>query len=197
MSKKKWKPSALLAPLPPALVTCKNGDSANILTVGWTGILNSNPPKTYISVRPERFSHDLIKNSGCFVINLPTRALVKATDYCGVRSGKDTDKLRDMKLSVTTADETGCPMLNESPVSLECKVYDTVSLGSHDMFLADIVAVYIDSEIVDENDKIRFDKAKLIAYAHGDYFALGEKLGRFGFSVMKKKTAARKKTAKK
>ena len=197
MSKKKWKPSALLAPLPPALVTCKNGDSANILTVGWTGILNSNPPKTYISVRPERFSHDLIKNSGCFVINLPTRALVKATDYCGVRSGKDTDKLRDMKLSVTAADETGCPMLNESPVSLECKVYDTVSLGSHDMFLADIVAVYIDSEIVDENDKIRFDKAKLIAYAHGDYFALGEKLGRFGFSVMKKKTAARKKTTKK
>lgn len=197
MTKKKWKPSALLAPLPPALVTCKNGEGANILTVGWTGILNSNPPKTYISVRPERYSHDLIKNSGCFVINLPTRSLVKATDYCGVRSGKDTDKLRDMKLSVSPAEETGCPMLNESPVSIECKIYDTVSLGSHDMFLADIVAVYIDGEIVDENDKIRFDKAKLIAYAHGDYFALGEKLGRFGFSVMKKKTAARKKTAKK
>ncbi len=197
MAKSQWKPSALLAPLPPALVTCKNGEDANILTVGWTGILNSNPPKTYISVRPERFSHNLIKDTGCFVINLPTRPLVKATDYCGVRSGRETDKLRDMKLTVSPTMNTGCPMLNESPVSLECKVYDIVSLGSHDMFLADIVAVYIDDELVDENGKIRFDKAKLIAYAHGDYFALGEKLGRFGFSVMKKKTAAKRKTEKK
>ncbi len=196
MAKKKWKGSALLAPLPPALITCKNGDSANILTVGWTGIINSNPPKTYISVRPERFSHDLIRDTGCFVINLPTKSLVKATDYCGVKSGKDTDKFKDMSLSYSLAQETGCPMLNESPVSIECKVYDVVSLGSHDMFLADILNVYVDEEIVDENEKIRFDKAKLIAYAHGDYFALGERLGRFGFSVMKKKTAARKKNGK-
>ena len=196
MAKKKWKGSALLAPLPPALITCKNGDSANILTVGWTGIINSNPPKTYISVRPERFSHDLIRDTGCFVINLPTKSLVKATDYCGVKSGKDTDKFKDMSLSYSLAQETGCPMLNESPVSIECKVYDVVSLGSHDMFLADILNVYVDEEIVDENEKIHFDKAKLIAYAHGDYFALGERLGRFGFSVMKKKTAARKKNGK-
>lgn len=195
--KQQWKGGTLLAPVPAAMVTCPDGDGANIVTVAWTGILCSDPPRTYISLRKSRYSYDLIKKSGTFVINLTNRALTKATDLCGVRSGRDTDKLAATGLSVEPAPVTGCPMLTESPVSLECRVFEVKELGSHDMFLADIVSVNVDPKYIDENGKLRLEKAKLTAYCHGAYFALGERLGTFGYSVMKKKTRQRKAADKK
>lgn len=193
MGKIKWKGGALLAPVPPALVTCGTMEKANVLTVAWTGILNTKPPKTYISIRPERWSYPMIKESGEFVINLTTTELVKAADFCGVRSGKDIDKFAVMGLKTLKATEVNCPMLEQSPVSIECKVTNCVSLGSHDMFMADIVAVNIDEALLDENGKLHLDKAQLAAYSHGEYFALGKKLGYFGFSVKKKRKKKYKK----
>lgn len=193
MAKIKWKGGALLAPLPPALVTCGTMEKANIMTVGWTGILNTKPPKTYISVRPERFSYSIIKESGEFVINLTTAELVRAADYCGVKSGKDVDKFKMMRLETEKATEVNCPMLIKSPVSIECRVSECIPLGSHDMFMADIIAVNIEENLLDENGKLRLDRAGLAAFAHGDYFALGKKLGYFGFSVRKKPKTQNKK----
>ena len=180
MSKQVWKGSALVAPVPPALVSCGTLEAPNVLTVAWTGMLQSQPPKTYISVRPERYSHGLITESREFVINLPTAALVRAIDYCGVRSGRDESKFEAMHLTALAASQLSCPLVGESPVNLECRVTDIVKLGgSHDMFIADIVAVNVDEELL--------DKAGLCTYAHGEYFALGKKIGDFGFSVKKKK----------
>ncbi len=187
MAKQVWKGATLLAPVPPVLVTCKNGEGANILTAAWTGVLNSQPPKTYISLRPSRFSHELIGDTRSFVLNLTTRSLVRAADFCGVKSGRDTDKLAALSLHTEPAPVTGCPMLCESPVSLECRVFDVLPLGSHDMFLADILNVCVDESLIDDAGKLRLDKARLVAYAHGAYYALGERLGTFGFSVKKKK----------
>ncbi len=186
MSKVKWKGGALIAPLPPALVTCGTSERPNVLTIGWTGITNTIPPKTYISVRPSRYSYNLIKESGEFVINLTTKNLVRAADYCGVKSGANTDKFKDMNITPVIASEVSAPMLEESPVNIECRVTDIISLGSHDMFLANIVAVNIDENYIDKQGKLHLDKCNLVAYAHGEYFSLGEKLGTFGFSVRKK-----------
>lgn len=187
MEKQMWKGSTLLAPVPPALVSCGTLEAPNALTIAWTGILNSQPPKTYISVRPERYSYDLIKESGEFVINLPTAALVRAIDYCGVRSGRNENKLAAMHLSVQPVEGFSCPMIAESPLSIACRVTDVVPLGSHDMFLADIVSIHVASDLIDENGRLRLAKAGLCAYAHGEYFSLGRKIGDFGFSVKKKK----------
>jgi len=186
MAKVTWKPGTLLAPVPPALISCSHEGKDNLITIAWTGILNSEPAKTYISVRPERHSHKMIKESGEFVINLPSQHIVRSIDFCGVRSGKNTDKFEACKLTREKASVVNCPMVAESPVSIECKVTDIIPLGSHDMFVADIVAVNIDERYIDEKGKFHIEKCALAAYAHGQYFALGKKIGSFGYSVKKK-----------
>ena len=184
--KVKWHGGALLAPVPAVLVTCGNEKRSNVFTVAWTGILNTIPAKTYIAVRKERFSYNLIKNSGEFAINLTTKDLVKATDFCGVRSGKDINKFKVMNLTKQKANEISCPIIGESPVSIECKVTDIVKLGSHDMFMADIVAVDVAEDLIDSKGRLELEKAGLIAYCYGEYFALGDKLGKFGYTVKKR-----------
>ena len=192
MAKIDWKGSTLLSPVPPALVSCGTPEHPNALCIAWTGIVNSQPPKTYVSVRPERYSHGLIRESGEFVINLPTTALAKAVDWCGVKSGRDVDKFAAMGLHAAPASKVGCPLLAESPVSLECKVFQCLELGSHDLFLADVVAVDVDEALLDSAGKLHLERAGLLAYAHGDYYALGKQLGKFGWSVRKKKPAPKK-----
>lgn len=187
VSKIEWKGGALLAPVPPVLVTCGSMEKPNVMTVGWTGILNTKPPKTYISVRPERYSHGIISESGEFVINLTTEKLVRATDFCGVRSGKTVDKFKMCNLHAQASANLACPSLAESPLSLECRVTDCIHLGSHDMFMADIVGITVDETLIDADGKLHLDKCGLLAYAHGEYFGLGKKLGSFGYSVRKKK----------
>ena len=187
MAKVAWKGGTLLAPVPPALISCSHGGKDNLITVAWTGILNSNPPKTYISLRPERFSYELIKESGEFVINLPSAHLVRSIDFCGVKSGRTVDKFSACRLTREPASQLSCPMVAESPVSIECRVTEIIPLGSHDMFMADIVAVNIGEQYIDETGKFHIEKCALAAYAHGQYFALGKKLGSFGYSVKKKK----------
>lgn len=190
-TKEKWKGAAILGPVPPVLVTCGDVASPNVLTIAWTGILNTIPPKTYISVRPERFSYGLIKESGEFVINLPVKELVRAVDFCGVRSGATVNKLEEMKLEYEPATEVNTVMLCQSPISLECRVEKIIPLGSHDMFIANIVAVNAGKELLDSKGKMSLDKAELLAYAHGEYYVLGEKLGSFGYSVKRKKKRRR------
>ncbi len=180
---------AMLAPVPAAIVTCGSPERPNALTIAWTGILCSNPPKTYISVRPERYSYELIKQSGEFCINLTTAELACAADYLGVRSGRNEDKLARLGLSVSPAQKVGAPMLDASPLSIECRVEAIIPLGSHDMFIADILAVNAARELLDDKGRLCLDKANLLVYSHGEYFALGKKLGRFGYSVKRKKQA--------
>ncbi len=192
MAKVTWKPGTLMAPVPPALISCAYGGKDNLITIAWTGIINSEPAKTYISVRPSRYSYDLIKNSGEFVINMPSSHIVRSIDFCGVKSGKDIDKFAACKLTREAASIVSCPMVAESPVSIECKVTEIVPLGTHDMFIADIVAVNIDERYIDEKGKFHPEKCAFAAYAHGQYFALGKKIGSFGYSVKKKKTNKRK-----
>lgn len=187
MSKITWKPGNLVAPVPAAMVSCGNMEKPNIITVAWTGNICSGPAKVYISVRPERYSYGLIQESGEFVINLTTAALVRAADFCGVRSGREVDKFAHLGLTPLPAQELSCPIIGESPVSLECRVTDIIPLGLHDMFLADVAAVQVEEEYLDENGKLRLDKCHLAAYAHGEYFSLGKKVGSFGFSVKKKR----------
>lgn len=187
MAKVNLKGSAMLSPVPPALVSVGTVENPNVLTVAWTGILASTPPTTYISVRKERYSHHIIKESGEFVINLCTVPLVAAADFCGVKSGKDTDKFAKCNLTAEKASAlSSCPTIKESPLCLECKVKEIVELGSHDMFIADIVAVGVDESIMDKKGKIHLEKAGLAAYAHGEYFALGKRVGGFGYTVRKK-----------
>ena len=187
MPKQFWKGCALLAPVPAALVSCGTPDKPNVLTIGWTGIVCTRPPMTYIAVRPERYSHDIIRDSGEFVINLTTSAMVKATDFCGVKSGRDVDKFAACGLHVLPAHELGAPVIEECPVSLECRVTESKLLGSHTMFLAEIVGIDVDERYIDSKGKLNLQQCGLAAYAHGEYFALGRKLGDFGFSVRKKK----------
>lgn len=183
----KWNGGALLAPVPPVMVTCGSMDKPNVMTAAWTGILNTKPPKTYVSIRPERYSYGLIKESGELVINLTTEALVRAADFCGVRSGRDTDKFEKCSLTAEASATVSAPSIKESPLSIECKVFDRIPLGSHDMFLCDITAVTVEEGLLDKDGRLRLDKAGLAAYAHGEYFALGKKLGSFGYSVRKKR----------
>lgn len=187
MAKKTLRGGALLAPLPPTMVTCGDMENSNIITIGWTGILNTIPPKTYISVRPSRHSHSIIKENGEFVINLTPSNLAKEADYCGIYTGKKVNKFEKCKLTREPATQVSCPMIAECPVSIECRVTDVIPLGSHDMFMADILCVNVDEVLFDKNDKMRLDKANLICYSHGEYFELGKKIGNFGFSTNKKK----------
>ncbi|MBQ8894891.1 MAG: flavin reductase family protein [Clostridia bacterium] len=187
MAKVTWKPGTLLNPVPPALISCAHGGKDNLITIAWTGILNTEPAKTYISVRPERYSYQMIKESGEFVINLPSQHIIRSIDFCGVRSGKDVDKFNACRLTREKATQVNCPMVAESPVSIECRVTDVIPLGTHHMFMADIVAVNIDERYIDERGKFHVEKCALAAYAHGQYFALGKKIGSFGYSVKKKK----------
>ncbi len=187
-TKECWKGSVITSPLPPTMVTCGTCEHPNVLTVAWTGILNTQPPVTYISLRPERYSYNIIKQSGEFVINLTTEQLVKAADYCGVKSGKNTDKFKDMQLTAEKSQKVSAPILAQSPVNIECKVREIIPLGTHHMFLADIVALDVAKELIDSKGRLALDKAGLAAYAHGEYFSLGKKLGYFGFSVRKKKS---------
>ncbi len=186
MAKIVWPGGALLAPVSASLVSCGTVEKPNVLTVAWTGIISSNPPKTYISLRPERHSYAIIRESGEFVINLSTADLVRAADFCGVRSGRQVDKFEKMHLTALPASAVSAPLIAESPLALECKVFQTIELGSHTMFLADIVAVDAEDSLLDEKGKLHLDRANLIAYAHGEYFALGKKLGSFGYTVRKK-----------
>lgn len=185
MPKLVWKPGTLLAPVPPALVTCGSMENPNILTVAWTGIVNSQPAMTYISVRPERYSHKIIRESGEFAINLTTEALVRAADFCGVRSGRDTDKFAHCHLTPEAGEAVASPLIAESPLGLECRVREIKQLGSHDMFLAEILAVRVDEQYLDRQGKLHLERCHLAAYAHGAYFALGAQLGSFGYSVKK------------
>ena len=193
MAKTTWKGGTLLAPVPPALVTCRDGDRDNVLTIAWTGIVNSDPPKTYISVRPSRHSYEIVKKSGVFAINLTTKALARAADWCGVYTGAKVDKFERCKLQKEEAREINCPILADAPLVLECRVSDVIPLGTHDMFLADIVAVDVDDSLLDESGKLHMERAELIAYSHGEYYELGKKLGKFGYAVAKKKKPQGKK----
>ncbi len=187
MSKIHWKGSTLLAPLPPMMVSCGTQEKPNIITVAWTGITNTIPPKTYISVRPQRHSYALIRESGEFTINLTPARLVREADFCGMYTGAKVDKFQRCGLTPEPGVNVACPSIAQCPVSLECRVTDVISLGSHDMFLADIVTVSVDEELLDENGKLCLERAGLAAFAHGEYYEVGKKIGKFGFSAAKKK----------
>ena len=187
MARRFFKGGTLLAPLPAAIVTCGSEDGKrNALTVAWTGIVNTRPPMAYISVRPERHSYGIIKETGEFVINLTTSKMAKSTDLCGMKSGAKLDKFAKCRFETERAQTVSCPVLLESPLALECKVRSVTDLGSHSMFIADITGVTVDERYVDSKGKINLQQAGLMAYSHGEYFALGRKLGDFGFSVRKK-----------
>ena len=198
MEKVKFRGSALLAPVPPVMVSCGDMEHSNIITVAWSGITNTIPPKTYISVRPKRHSYQIIKERGEFVLNLTPASLVRAADYCGMYTGAKVDKFEKCKLTRAAAEEVSAPMIAECPLSLCCRVTDVIPLGSHDMFLADILSVYVNGELMDEQGKLHLERADLCAYAHGDYYSLGKILGHFGFSAAKRKKPqnAHKKKAK-
>lgn len=192
--KQNWKPGTVLYPLPAVLVSCgATPEEYNMLTVAWTGTVASDPPMCYISVRPERHSYAIIRRTGEFVINLTTRSMARAADWCGVRSGRDYDKFRETGLTPVPSDLVAAPLVAESPVCIECRVRQVIPLGSHDMFLADVVGVKADEAWIDPaTGRFSLEKADPIVYSHGEYFALGEALGHFGWSVRKKKTATRK-----
>jgi len=188
-TKTEWKPGNMLYPLPAVMVSCgSNPDEYNIITISWTGTINTNPPMCYISVRPERHSYNIIKKNKEFVINLTTEQLARITDFNGVKSGKNIDKFKETGLTPVKTKKINSVLIEESPVNIECKVKQVIPLGSHDMFLAEVVSVSVNENLLDEKtDAFRLDKAKLISYSHGFYYKLGENLGRFGFSVTKKK----------
>lgn len=188
MGREEWRPGNMLYPLPAVMVSVADKEGKpNIITVAWAGTVCTNPPMVSISVRPERYSYHCIEETGEFVINLTTKKLTYATDYCGVRSGRDVDKFKEMHLTALPAKEVGAPLIGESPVCLECKVKQTLPLGSHTMFIAEVVSVSVDQAYMDENSRFHLDWADPIVYSHGIYYELGEALGKFGYSVAKKK----------
>ena len=186
MGKQLWKPGNMLYPLPVVMVSVADKEGRNnIITIAWAGTVCSNPPMVSISVRPERYSYNILKETVEFVITLTTKDLTYATDYCGVKSGRDVDKFKEMGLTALPGKEVKAPLIAESPVNIECKVTQVIPLGSHDMFLAEVVAVHVDEKYMEEKGKFHLDKAEPIAYSHGDYLATGELLGTFGYSVKK------------
>ncbi|MEG2275992.1 MAG: flavin reductase family protein, partial [Clostridia bacterium] len=187
MAKLTWKPGTMVYPLPAVMVSCGNNEKSNIITIAWTGIINTDPAMTYISMRKSRYSYDIINESKEFVINLTTEDLVKHTDFCGVKSGRDLDKFETLKLTKEKATIVKCPMIKESPISIECKVTEIKELGSHDMFMAEILAVNVDEKYMDSTGAFDMQKCGLIAYCHGKYYSLGNKLGKFGYSIEKPK----------
>ena len=192
MSKVTWKPGTFLYPLPAVMVSCGDMEKSNIITVAWTGILNTDPAMVYISVRPSRYSYNMIKENGEFVINLTTQNLAYATDWCGVKTGEKVDKFKEMKLTKEKAQFVKCPMIKESPVSVECKVKEIRELGTHHMFVAEVLAINADKKYIDEKGAFDISKCDLIAYSNGNYYSLGKKIGRFGFSVQKNKKRRKK-----
>lgn len=193
MAKQQWKPGNMLYPLPAVMVSVRDrSGNDNIITVAWAGTVCTNPPMVSISVRPERYSYHMLEESKEFVINLTTERLCYATDYCGVRSGRDVDKFREMKLTKTEASIINAPMIGESPVNLECRVEKIEKLGSHHMFIAKVLAVHADEDYMDGNGKFDLNRAQPMVYSHGEYYGLGEKLGTFGYSVRKKRRGRKK-----
>ncbi|MGN0318765.1 MAG: flavin reductase family protein [Lachnospira sp.] len=188
MGKQNWKPGNMLYPVPAVMVSCKRpGEKSNIITVAWAGTICSDPVKVSVSVRKERFSHDIIKDTGEFVINLTNRKLCFATDFCGVKSGRDIDKFKELHLTEEKCEHVSAPAIKESPINLECVVEQVMELGSHDMFIARVVGVRVDENLLDNKGTLHLDNADLIAYSHGAYYGLGDCIGRFGYSVRKKK----------
>jgi flavin reductase (DIM6/NTAB) family NADH-FMN oxidoreductase RutF len=197
MSKQNWKPSTLLNPVPLVMVTTTDMEGkANIITLAWAGTINSEPPMLSISVRKERHSYEAIKKKGDFVVNLVTTDLIKSADFCGVKSGKDVDKFKSLGLTQEKAQCVNAPLIAESPINIECKVVKCISLGSHDMFLAEIKAINVDDKVLDEKGKLCMKQAGLVCYSHGEYFQLGKALGYFGYSVTKKKSTYKKRMKK-
>lgn len=196
MSKLAWKAGTMVYPVPAVMVSCGNKDiGENIITIAWTGTVCTNPPMCYISVRKERYSYDLLKQTGEFVINLTTKDLVRATDYCGVKSGRVVDKFKEMNLTSIPATKVSSPMIKESPINIECKISEIKELGSHDMFLAEVVAVNVDENLIDENGRLHLEWSNPLTYSHGSYYDLKDELGTFGYSIRKKpkiKKAAKK-----
>lgn len=186
MGKQTWKAGTFVYPIPAVLVSCGDEKEKNILTIAWTGTICTDPAMAYISVRKERHSYDIIKRTGEFCINLTNEDLAYATDYCGVKSGRNVNKFEEMHLTPEKASIIKAPMIKESPVSIECRLKEIKELGSHDMFIAEVLAINVDDKYLDETGKFDMQKCKLIAYSHGEYFKLGEKIGKFGYSVKKK-----------
>ena len=193
MAKQTWKAGNMLYPIPAVMVSVTDGAGQDdIITVAWTGTICTNPPMVYISVRPSRFSHHMLMETGEFVINLTTEKLTRATDYCGVRSGRDVDKFKETGLTREKAEFVKAPMIRESPVSIECRVTEVKKLGSHDMFLAEVLAVHADEEYMDEYNRFDLNRARPLVYSHGEYLGTGKKLGTFGYSVKKRRKSAKK-----
>jgi len=194
MSKKTFKGSAMLNPVPAVLVTSKNkNNEINVFTVGWIGTVSTKPPIISLGIRPERLSYEYIKQTGEFVVNLPKKDMVKIVDYCGVVSGKKEDKIKKFKFDLIPSQNINVPIINDCPISLECKVRDIIPLGSHSLFLADVLSIHVDDELIDSKGKIHFEKANLISYCHGEYYSLPQKsIGKFGFSVTKKQRKRKK-----
>ena len=187
MAKVEWKSGTFIYPIPAVMVTSGSMEKSNIMTVAWTGIINTNPAMCYISVRPERYSYELIKENMEFVINLTNEKLAFATDWCGVRSGRQVDKFKEMHLTKEKANHVKCPIIKESPVAIECKVKEIRELGSHHMFVAEVLSIDVDDKYIDEKGAFDISKCDLIAYSNGGYYSLDKKIGKFGFSVEKKK----------
>ena len=187
MQKQIWKPSVLLNPVPVVLVTCRDGEgNNNVFTVAWAGTINSKPPMLSISVRKSRHSYEIIKETKEFVVNLVTEKLVSAADYCGVKSGRNTDKFKEANLNIKSASIVKAPIIEESPVNLECKVEKIIELGTHDMFIANVVACQVNDDLVDKQGKLSLEEAGLVCYSHGEYWGLSKSLGYFGYTVNKK-----------
>ena len=196
MTKISWKPGTMVYPLPPALISSGSLEKPNVMTAAWTGIINSEPPMTYVSIRPTRLSYEIISQTKEFVINLPTVNMVTAVDFCGVKSGRDVNKFEETGLTPIASSNISAPQILQCPVSVECKVVDIKKLGSHDMFMAEIVSVDVDDNFIDADGKFWLEKTGLLAFAHGHYFSLGRNLGSFGFSVNKKRLALMQKMEK-
>ena len=186
MPKITWKPGTFIYPIPAVMVSCGTMEKSNIITVAWTGVINTNPAMVYISIRPERYSYNLIKGTGEFIINLTNKDLAYATDWCGVKTGAKVDKFKEMKLTKEKLKNVKCPAIKESPVSIECKVKEIKELGSHHMFIAEVLSINADEKYIDENGAFDITKCNLISYANGKYFLLGKQIGKFGYSVKKK-----------
>jgi flavin reductase (DIM6/NTAB) family NADH-FMN oxidoreductase RutF len=186
MSKQMWKPGTLLYPLPAVMVSCSSEGINNIITVAWTGIICSDPAMLYVSIKPERYSYNIIKDSGSFVVNIPNRKLTYAVDFCGVKSGRTINKFEHLGLTPQKSNQVDAPSIGECPVNLECRVKNILPLGSHDMFISEIICVDVEEGLLDKSGKLQLNKADLICYNHGEYRALAESLGHFGFSIRKK-----------
>ena len=192
MSKVIWKPGTMLYPVPAVMVSCRDGDFDNILTIAWAGTVCSDPPMVSISIRPERLSYDIIKRTGEFVINIPNKSLVREVDFCGVRSGRDIDKFTHLGLTKTPAEKVNCAVIDEAPIALECVVQQTLPLGSHDLFIANVVSVNVERSLIDNGGRLCLDKANLLCYNHGQYCVAVKHIGKFGFSIENKKKIVKK-----